>query len=118
MKRVIVGVASLLIMASLVAHARSGGGGGNTETIKVSKCEYFVSTGLVEWLVKAASSNTTAHLYVYSDTGAYMGEAQNGGGSKYGGTVMLTIGTYVPNTVTIISSSGGTTTVTPTVFQP
>ncbi len=95
----------------------SGGGGGgtaNVDTIKVSKCYYDAPTG--QMLIKAASSDPTARLYAYRPDGTYQGEVQNGGGSRYGGTVMGWI-PYDPGTMTIKSSSGGTVTVPTTPFQ-
>jgi len=94
----------------------SGGGGGTTvkvDTIKVSKCYY--NTG-GEMLIKASSSDPTARLFAYTPFGTYLGEVQNGGGSRYGGTVMGYVGAD-PVEVTIVSSSGGSTTVPTTPFQ-
>jgi len=85
-----------------------GGGGGTTssvDTIKVSKCYYFDTGSYVEMLMQASSSDSTAHLYAYLPSGQYLGEVQNGGGGRYGGTVFLTFG--IPAYITIISSSGG-----------
>jgi len=93
----------------------SGGGGTTTngDSINVSKC-YYASTG--QLLIKASSSDTTAHLYVYLPSGAYLCEVQNGGGSRYGGTVTPYIG-FDPGSVTIKSSSGGIVTVPTAPFQ-
>lgn len=105
------------VSVAYAQHGGSGGGGGSTtkvDTIKVSKCFYDVPTG--QMLIKASSSDPTAHLYAYLPSGKYLGEVQNGGGSRYGGTVMG----YVPGDpghVTIISSSGGSITVPTTPFQ-
>jgi hypothetical protein len=85
-----------------------GGGGGSTssvDTIKVSKCYYFDTGSYVEMLMQASSSDSTAHLYAYLPSGQYLGEVQNGGGGRYGGTVFLTFG--IPAYITIVSSSGG-----------
>src|SRR4249919_411741 len=87
------------------------GGGGTTvkvDSIKVSKCYYDAPTG--QMLIKASSSDVSAHLYAYTPFGTYLGEVQNGGGSRYGGTVMGYVGAD-PVEVTITSSSGGSTTV-------
>ena len=93
----------------------SGGGGTttNVDSINVSKC-YYASTG--QLLIRASSSDTTAHLYVYLPSGAYLCEVQNGGGSRYGGTVTPYIG-FDPGSVTIKSSSGGIVTVPTAPFQ-
>jgi hypothetical protein len=86
--------------------ATGGGGGGGTvkvDQIKVSKC-FWNSGG--QMLIKAASSDPTARLFAYTPDGTLIGEVQNGGGSRYGGTVMP----YTridPVTVTIRSSAGG-----------
>jgi hypothetical protein len=101
-------------LSSASGGSGSGGGGGSVETIKVSKCYYDSPTGAM--LIKASSSDTTARLFAYLPSGAYLGEVQNGGGSRYGGTVMP----YVPvdpGSVTIQSSSGATITVPTTPFQ-
>ena len=90
-----------------------GGGGGSTgSTIKVSKCYYAVSNQTM--LVNASSSNTAAHLYMYLPSGSYVGEVQNGGGGKYGGTVFFVAAD--PVAVTIVSSAGDSTTVPTTPF--
>lgn len=100
------------------AFASGGGGSGTTtakvDSIKVSKCFYDAPTG--EMLIKASSSDPTAHLYAYRPDGTYQGEVQNGGGSRYGGTVMGYI-PYDPLTMTLRSSSGGSITVPTTPFQ-
>jgi hypothetical protein len=95
----------------------SGGGGGTTvkvDSIKISKCYYDAPTG--QMLIKASSSDPTARLYAYRPDGSYAGEVQNGGGSRYGGTVMAGSQSD-PGTMTIISSSGGSITVPTTPFQ-
>ena len=67
-------------------------------------------------LIKAASSDPTARLFAHRPDGTYIGEVQNGGGSRYGGTVMPWQ-PYDPIYVTIKSSSGGSVTVPTTPFQ-
>jgi hypothetical protein len=94
--------------------ASGGSGGGNVDTIKVSKCFYDAPTG--QMLIKASSSDPTAHLYAYRPDGSYAGEVQNGGGSRYGGTVVAG-SPQDPITMTIKSSSGGSITVPTTPFQ-
>jgi hypothetical protein len=69
-----------------------------------------------EMLIKASSSDTTARLFAYRPDGVLIGEVQNGGGSRYGGTVMPWQFVYSPS-ITIVSSSGGTVTVPTTPFQ-
>ncbi len=112
-----VGLVSQQFTASASGGSGGSGGGGTTakvDSIKVSKCYYDVPTG--QMLIKASSSDATAHLYAYRPDGTYQGEVQNGGGSRYGGTVMGYI-PYNPGSMTIKSSSGGTITVPTTPFQ-
>jgi hypothetical protein len=101
--------------ASSYASGGSGGGGGGSQvdSIKVSKC-YINGAG--EMLIKASSSDSTARLFAYRPDGTLIGEVQNGGGSRYGGTVMP-YQAYDPVYVTIVSTSGGSVTVPTTPFQ-
>ena len=104
-------------VATLVGPARSyasGGGGGGVDTVKVSKCEYAVTTGYVELLVSATSSNKNAVLFAYLPDGSPLGYVFSGG--QYGGTVFLC--GYVPDTITVVSSSGGWATVPCVPYQP
>jgi len=107
-------------LASASGGGGSGGGGGGTtttvDTIKVSKCFYFDTGSYVELLINASSSNSSAHLYAFLPDGTYLGEVQNGGGSRYGGTVMPYYPTD-PVLVTIISRAGGIIVVPTTPFQ-
>ena len=91
----------------------SGGGGVKVDSIKVSKC--FINSG-GEMLIKAASSDSNARLLACRPDGSLIGEVQNGGGSRYGGTVMP-YQPYDPIFVTIVSTSGGVITVLTTPFQ-
>lgn len=103
-----------ILTASVAVMASGGSGTTKVDTIKVSKCFYDAPTG--QMLIKASSSDPTALLSAYLPSGAYLGAVQNGGGSRYGGTVMG----YQPKDpkfVTIKSSSGGTITVPTTPFQ-
>jgi hypothetical protein len=87
----------------------SGGGGGTVKVddIKVSKCyTNATATSYGQLLIKAASSDPAAHLYAYRPDGTFQGEVQNGGGSRYGGTVMGYL-PYDPGYMVIRSSSGG-----------
>jgi len=112
----LVGTAAI-VSAPHYARASGGGGGGSAkvDTIKVSKCYYDAPTG--EMLIKASSSDPTAHLYAFLPSGVYLGEVQNGGGSRYGGTVMGFVGPD-PVLIAIVSSSGGSIVVPTTPFQP
>ncbi len=86
----------------------------SVDTIKVSKC---YTNGATQLLIKASSSDPEAHLVAYRPDGTVIGEVQNGGGSRYGGTVMPPQPSD-PVTVTITSSSGGSISVPTTPFQP
>ena len=100
------------VAASGGSGGASGGGGGGTtgvDSLKVSKCFFFDMGSYIELLINASSSNTSAHLYAYLPDGTYLGEVQNGGGGRYGGTVFVTL--YIPASITIISSAGGSITV-------
>ena len=87
------------------------------DTIKVTKA-YTNATpdSGGEMLIKASSSDTTARLFAYRPDGVLICEVQNGGGSRYGGTVMPWQFVYSPS-ITIVSTSGGTITVPTTPFQ-
>lgn len=93
----------------------SGGGGVAVDTIKVDKC-YSTSGGVYsQLLLKASSSDPTATLTAYLPSGALLGQVQNGGGGRYGGTALLAPGS--PISITFKSSSGGVITVPTTPFQ-
>jgi len=88
-----------------------------TDSIKVTKCYTNATTSSPgQMLIKASSSDTTARLFAYRPDGTLIGEVQNGGGSRYGGTVMPGQ-PYDPVYVTIVSTSGGSITVPTTPFQ-
>jgi hypothetical protein len=96
----------------------SSGGGGSTsqvDTINVNKCYYAPVGGYVELLLQAVSSDSSAHIYAYLPDGTYLGEVQNGGGGRYGGTVFGSY--YIPASITFISSSGGSITVATAPMQ-
>jgi hypothetical protein len=107
-------VATLLPTIASASGGGGGGGGTKVDTIKVSKCFYEGGGG--QMLIKASSSDPTARLFAFRPDGTLQGEVQNGGGSRYGGTVMGWI-PYDPGTMTIISTSGGMITVPTTPFQ-
>jgi hypothetical protein len=118
--------ALIALTAATTAYASGGstGGGGTTTTqapkvdsIKVTKA-YTNATpdSGGEMLIKASSSDTSARLFAYRPDGSLIGAVQNGGGSRYGGTVMPYQFTYSA-TITIQSSSGGSITVPTTPFQ-
>ena len=113
------GIGMVSLPTSAFASGRSGGGGGGgtlaVDTIKVSKAFYAVTPPYVELLINANSSDPTAHLYAYLPNGQLLGEVQNGGGGRYGGTVFVTMS--IPETITILSTSGGARTVLTAPFQ-
>lgn len=85
--------------------------------IRVDKCyTNATANGGGEMLIKASSSNPDAVLTAYRPDGTVIGQVQNGGGSKYGGTVMR-YQPYDPGHVTIRSSTGGSVTVATTPFK-
>ena len=95
-----------------------GGGGGNqADKIRVSKC-YTNATSSTggELLIKASSSDPNATLVAYRSDGSRIGEVQNGGGSRYGGTVMP-YQAKDPGACVIKSSSGGSISVPTTPFK-
>lgn len=106
-----------------VALSSGSGSGGGTQNppaldeVKVSKCYTNATTsGGGQMLIKASSSDAAARLFAYRPDGSLIGEIQNGGGSRYGGTVMA-YQPYDPVMVTVRSSSGGSITVPTTPFQ-
>ena len=108
-----------LCMAPAPALASGGSGGGTAvkvDSIKVSKCFCNAGTTGGEMLIKASSSDPTARLYAYRPDGTFQGEVQNGGSSRYGGTVMGWL-PYDPGYMVILSSSGGSISVPTTPFQ-
>ena len=64
---------------------------------------------------KLPSGNRRGLCVAYSPDGALIGEVQNGGGSRYGGTV-IAYRAVNPLSVTIRSSAGGVVTVPTTPF--
>ena len=67
-------------------------------------------------LVKASSSDPTARLLVYSSDGTLLGEAQNGGGGRYGGSVMA-FQRSDPRRCIVRSSAGGSASAPTGPFQ-
>jgi hypothetical protein len=109
------GLATLALgVTMLLSPAQGHASGGGGETIKVNKCEYAVTIGYVELLISASSSNPNAFLLAYLPDGSLLGPVHNGG--HYGGTVFLSMD--VPDTITIVSSSGAHTTVPCVPYQP
>jgi len=101
------------------SSTRGGGGGGGTQEdrIKVSKCyTNATSTTGGQLLIKASSSDPDATLVAYTARGSRIGEVQNGGGSRYGGTVMP-YQSKDPGACVIKSSSGGSISVPTTPFK-
>lgn len=112
MRKVIMAMVCATAMTGFISDARASGG---TETIKVSKCFSTFSDVWSQLLIKASSTNGSAHLYAYLPSGAYLGEVQNGSGGRYGGTVF---GTYSnPAYILIVSSTGASVVAPTTPFQ-
>ncbi|GAA2156836.1 hypothetical protein FHX52_4310 [Humibacillus xanthopallidus] len=102
-----------------VSPARADAGRrGGVDHIRVDKCwtNATASSG-GQLLISADSSDRQARLLAYRQDGTLIGEVQNGGGQRYGGTVFAYEPTD-PLTVTIMSSSGGRVTVATTPFRP
>lgn len=116
---VAVGALAIGVLFPSTSLALASGGGSGTVTkvdsIKVDKAYYDAPTG--EGLIKASSSDASAQLSAYLPDGTLYGAVQNGGGSRYGGTVMRWL-PKDPGSITIRSSSGGSITVPTTPFQP
>ena len=90
----------------------------SVDVIEVSKCYTNATTRSGgQLLIKARSSDLQARLLAYRPDGTLIGEVQNGGSNRYGGTVIAYL-PYDPIKVTVRSSAGGTTTVPTTAFQP
>ena len=67
-------------------------------------------------LIKARSSDVRARLFAFRPDGTFLAELQNGGGNKYGGTVI----NYQPSDpvrCVVRSSAGGSATVPTAPFQ-
>lgn len=115
---VAIGFCNLVNPAMASGGSGSGGTSGTTttvDTIKVNKCYYADTGSYIELLINASSSNTSAHLYAYLPSGQCLGEVQNGGGGRYGGTVFLTM--TIPDSITIKSTAGGSITAPTSPFQ-
>ena len=117
-RRVALGVTFLaLSFGSISNHSLAAGGSGGggsvlkVDSIKVSKCYCNGS----QMLIKASSSDPTAVLAAYRPDGTFQGYVQNGGGSRYGGTVMGFVPSD-PGSMTLTSSSGGRIVVPTTPF--
>ena len=90
----------------------------SVDVIQVTKCYTNATTSRGgQMLIKARSSDRTARLFAYRPDGTPIGELQNGGGNRYGGTV-ISYQSSDPVKVTIKSSAGGSLTVPTTPFQP
>jgi len=117
--------AALALTGATTASASGGSGGGSaTQTPGQSVDSITVTKAYTnatpdsggQMLIKASSSDSSARLFAYRPDGTLIGEVQNGGGGRYGGTVMPYQFAYSA-TVTIRSSSGGAITVPTTPFQ-
>lgn len=85
--------------------------------VRVEKCWTTATPGHGgELLVKASSSDRSARLLVYAADGSLIGEVQNGGGGRYGGSVMP-YQKVDPGQCVVRSSSGGTAAAPTAPFQ-
>lgn len=92
--------------------------GGEVDVVRVEKCwTNATSSHGGQLLVKASSSDASAHLLVYRPDGSLIGEVQNGGGGRYGGSVMP-YQRFDPVSCTVRSSAGGAATAPTGPFQP
>jgi hypothetical protein len=89
-----IGMISQPFTASASGGSGGGGGSSSADTIKVIKGYFDAPTGQI--LIKASSSDTSARLYAYLPSGAYLGEVQNGGGSRYGGSIIVPTTPFQP----------------------
>ena len=89
----------------------------SVDVIDVTKCYTNAKTSSGgQMLIKASSSDRAARLFAYRPDGILIGQIQNGGGNRYGGTV-ISYQPYDPIKVTIKSSAGGKITVPTTPFK-
>ena len=105
------------VLSTSTNRAFASGGGGNAETIKISKCFFSPMGGgstYCEMLIKASSTNGSARLFAYNQAGSYIGEVQNGAGGRYGGSVFVQ--PTIPTLVTIVSTTGASASAVPTPF--
>ena len=92
--------------------------GALVDVVRVEKCWTTATHGHGgQLLVKASSSDPAAHLLVYGSDGSLIGEVQNGGGGRYGGSVM-TYQRSDPGRCVVRSSDGGTSSAPTGPFQP
>ncbi|MEO3937844.1 hypothetical protein V3N99_13955 [Dermatophilaceae bacterium Soc4.6] len=90
---------------------------GDADVVRIEKCWTTATpTRGGQLLVKASSSDPAAHLLVYAGDGSLIGEVQNGGGGRYGGSVMP-YQRSDPGRCVVRSSSGGTSTAPTGAFQ-
>ena len=114
-RTLVVAVVALALLAP-VSRAFASGGSGKVETVTVTKAyTNATATSGGELLIKASSTNTSAILTAYRPDGSVIGFVVNGGGGKYGGTVMA-YQSYDPIAITVRSSTGASVTVPTTAF--
>jgi len=98
--------------------AATGPSGAQVDVVRVEKCWTTATPSHGgQLLVKASSSDPAAHLLVYGSDGSLIGEVQNGGGGRYGGSVMP-YQRIDPVRCVVKSSVGGTSSAPTGPFQP
>lgn len=94
-----------------------GRSGAHVDLVRVEKCWTTATRSHGgQLLVKASSSDPAAHLLVYGSDGSLIGEVQNGGGGRYGGSVMP-YQRSDPGSCVVRSSAGGTSSAPSGPFQ-
>lgn len=100
------------------APGATGVPGAQVDVVRVEKCWTTATPSHGgQLLVKASSSDPAAHLIVYGSDGSLIGEVQNGGGGRYGGSVMP-YQSSDPGRCVVRSSAGGTSSTPTGPFQP
>ncbi|WP_295694741.1 hypothetical protein [Lapillicoccus sp.] len=91
--------------------------GAQVDVVRIEKCWTTATQSHGgQLLVKASSSDPAAHLLVYRSDGSLVGEARNGGGGRYGGSVMA-YQRSDPGRCIVRSSAGGTSSAPSGPFQ-
>ncbi len=91
--------------------------GSPADVVQVEKCwTNATSSQSGQMLIKARSSDVRARLFAFRPDGTFLAELQNGGGNKYGGTVINNTPSD-PVRCVVRSSAGGSATAPTAPFQ-